>query len=341
MPGAGSPVPGTPDHEEVEEPMAAVTGTARRAGPTPRAGGLRAERRAELLAGYGFIAVPMLIYLLLYVVSLGYAVYISLWRWGLRGAIAYRGLDNYARLLADPVFIRAIQNTLYYTAIVVPTQMALGLVLAVIVNQKIRGQTFFRASFYFPAIASSAAITMLFIYIMQPDGLFNHLRAAVGLNPAFQALGIGPDYNWLGNASTALQSIMTLNVWTTSGTIMLFYLASLQTISREVYEAAAIDGAGAWQTFWRITFPLLRPGHFFVAAVSVIGALQLFDQAIFVGGAGGEPDYSVMSIVLYLYNAAFRQFSFGYAAAVGIVLFAIIFAATLVQRRLFGGTPTW
>jgi multiple sugar transport system permease protein len=122
---------------------------------------------------------------------------------------------------------------------------------------------------------------------------------------------------------------------------MLFYLASLQSISHEVYEAAAIDGASAWQTFWRVTFPLLRPGHYFVATVAVIGALQLFDQAYIGGGVNGDPNNALMTMVLYLYNAAFTQFNFSEAAAIGIILFAIIFAATLVQRRLFGSAPAW
>jgi multiple sugar transport system permease protein len=134
---------------------------------------------------------------------------------------------------------------------------------------------------------------------------------------------------------------MVLNIWTTSGTMMLFYLASLQTINKEIYEAAALDGASAWQNFWRITFPLLKPGHYFVLTVSLIGALQVFDQAYIAGGSNGDPNYSTMSIVLYLYNAAFRQFQLGYAAAVGIILFVILFGVTLLQRRVFGGAPSW
>jgi multiple sugar transport system permease protein len=122
---------------------------------------------------------------------------------------------------------------------------------------------------------------------------------------------------------------------------MLFYLASLQTISNEVYEAAAIDGANAWQAFWRITFPLLRPGHYFVATVAVIGALKLFDQARIAGGVDGAPNNALMTMVLYLYNAAFKQFDFGYAAAVGVILFVLILALTVVQRRLFGQAPAW
>ena len=283
----------------------------------------------------------MLLFLVFNIASFFYAIYISLWKWGLLGAIDFRGLGNYQRLLSDDVFIHAVTNTLFYAVIVVPAEMAVGLVLAVVVNAKLRGQTFFRAAFYFPAIASSAAITVLFIFIMAPDGLFNHARTALGLDPVFAAFGFGPGYDWLGQARTALQSVMALNVWTTSGTIMLFYLASLQAISREVYEAAAIDGASTWQTFWRITFPLLRPGHFFVAAVSIIGALQVFDQAIIVGGSDGSPNNALMTIVLYLYNAAIKQIALGYAAAVGVVLFVLIFTATLVLRRTVGQTPSW
>jgi ABC-type sugar transport system permease subunit len=317
-------------------PMAAVTSAGRAKGSS-----LRSEARAERLAGYALVSLPMLLFLVLNIGAIGYALYISLFDWGLRGAISFEGLGNYQDLLTDDVFIIGIKNTIYYAILVVPMQMALGLLLAVIVNGKIRGQTFFRAAFYFPAIASSAAIMVLFIFLVAPDGLFNSLRAALGLNGLFETLGFAPNHNWLGNSRTALNSIILLNAWTTSGTMMLFYLASLQSISNEVYEAAAIDGANAWQMFWRITFPLLRPGHYFVATVSIIGALQIFDQAYIGGGSGGEPNNALTTIVLYLYRAAIRESAFGYAAAVGIILFVIIFSATLVQRKLFGQAPAW
>ncbi len=306
----------------------------------PRAGS-RSERRSEALAGYSLIAIPMLLFLVLNIGSIFYALYISFWKWGARGATEFRGIRNYQTLLGDDIFWKSVQNSIYYAVIWVPLTMAIGLFLAVIVNQKIRGQTFFRASFYFPAIASSAAITVLWVFLMQPQGLFNELRAAFGLNPLFNALGFPPDWNWIGNSRTAMNAVIILNAWTTSGTFMLFYLASLQTISHEVYEAAAIDGANAWQTFWKITFPLLKPGHYFVGTVAVIGALQLFDQARIIGGISGDPNYALMTIVLYLYREAIANFNFGYAAAVGIVLFVIIFTATLVQRRLFGSAPSW
>jgi multiple sugar transport system permease protein len=304
-------------------------------------GSVQSERRSEAFAAYTLIAVPMLLFLILNIGSILYALFISFWKWGARGATAFRGIGNYQALLNDGIFWKAVQNSLYYAVVWVPLTMAIGLFLAVIVNQKIRGQTFFRAAFYFPAIASSAAITVLWVFLMQPNGLFNQMRGAMGLNPIFSFFGFAPDMAWISTSSTALNAVIILNAWTTSGTFMLFYLASLQTISHEVYEAAAIDGASAWQTFWKITFPLLKPGHYFVATVAVIGALQLFDQARIIGGISGDPNYSLMTVVLYLYREAIASFNFGYAAAVGIVLFAIIFTATLVQRRLFGSAPSW
>ena len=314
--------------------MAATTG--------PAMPGIRRERMSEAIAGYSLIAIPMVLFLVLNIGSVFYALYISLWKWNVRsGPVDFRGLSNYSALLSDPVFHRAIQNSIYYTVIWVPLTMAIGLFLAVIVNQKIRGQTFFRAAFYFPAIASSAAITILWIFIVSPDGLFNTVRGAIGINPLFELLGFGPNKNWIASQDTALNTVIILNAWTTSGTFMLFYLASLQSIGNQIYEAAAIDGASAWQTFRLVTFPLLKPGHYFVATVAVIGALQLFDQASIAGGPGGDPNNALMTMVLYLYNAAFSQFNFGYAAAVGMVLFVVIFGATLVQRRLFGQAPSW
>jgi len=282
--------------------------------------------------------VPMLLFLVLNIGSILYAAFISVWRWNIRtGPQQFLGLDNYVKALNDPIFQSAVTNTVYYTVIWVPLTMALGLFLAVIVNQKIRGKTFFRGAFYFPSIASSAAISTIWIFILNPFGLFNEVRGALGLNPLFSLLGYDANQDWLGDYHTAMNGVIILNAWTTSGTFMIFYLASLQAIPHEVYEAAAIDGAGAWDTFRRVTFPLLRPGHFFVATVGIIGGLQLFDQAVQIGNVDGAPANSLMTLVLYLYNAAFKRVQYGYAAAIGVVLFVIIFSATLIQRRIFEG----
>jgi multiple sugar transport system permease protein len=289
---------------------------------------LGSERLREAFVGYGFIALPMAFFLLFFIFPIGYAFYISRYDWSIfKGPFV--GWENYRELYHDEVFWRhAVRNTLVFTVFVVPLQMALGLALAVVVNQAIRFRTFFRAAFYFPSLASSAAIVAIATYILASDGI---------LNKALGLVGYEHEKAWFAQQSTALPSIIGLNAWTTSGTIMLFYLAALQAIPTEVYEAAAIDGAGAWRTFRKITFPLLRPGHYFVAVVSFIGALKMFDQSFIVGGASGGPNYSTMTAVLYLYNRAFTGTTrFGYAAAVGLVLFVFIFLVTLIQRLLFG-----
>ncbi len=148
-------------------------------------------------------------------------------------------------------------------------------------------KTFFRAAFYFPSLASSVAITTIAIFILNSYGLFNRI--------------VGGHRSWFSDEHTALWSIVGLNAWTTSGTIMLFYLAALQSISTDVYEAAALDGTSGWRTFSKITFPLLRPAHFFVLVVFGIGALKIFDQAFLVSGGAGGPNYSTYTAVLYIY----------------------------------------
>ena len=283
---------------------------------------LPTARIREALVGYAFVIVPIGFFILFFIYPIGYAIYISRYDWGVLGKLDSVGWNNYVELWHDPTFHTALKNTLIYTAGVVPAQMALGLLLALAVNQKIRGRTFFRSAYYFPAIASSAAITAIFIYLLNADGLVNQI--------------IGGHHPWFEDPGTALYSVMGLNVWTTSATVMLFYLAALQSIPTDVYEAAAIDAAGRWRTFWKVTFPLLKPGHFFVAVVSVIGCLKIFDQVYIVSHGTGGPEHSTLTIVLYLYQSMIRDVRFGYAAAMGVALFAIIFTLTLVQRLLFG-----
>ena len=276
----------------------------------------------EALVGYGFVLVPMAVFILFFIYPMVYAIYISRYDWGILGPLERVGWENYRKLLHDTLFHRAIKNTLEYTVWVVPLQMALGLFMAVIVNQRIRFRTFFRGSFYFPSLASSAAITAIAIFLLNINGLVNHI---FGLHIA-----------WFFDTRTALPAITVMNAWTTSGTMMLFYLAALQAIPTDVYEAAAIDGAGPWRTFWKITFPLLKPGHFFVAVVSIIGAMKIFDQAYIVSRGTGGPDYATYTVVLDIYNTAIKDAQLGLAAAMGVVLFVVIFTLTILQWAFFG-----
>ena len=298
-----------------------------------RSKNLRSPRKLkEYLVGYGFVSIPMALFLFLSVGIFFYAVYISTFDWGIMGPNKSVGLDNYREAFSDPIFLKAIRNSVKYALIVVPIQSALGLFLALLVNSKIKGSKFFRSAFYFPSIASSAAITTLFIFLMAPDGVFNGVLRFFGVDTA----NLFNQGAWLSDSRTALYSIIGLNAWTTSGTMMLFYLANLQTVDSQYAEAAVMDGATRRQVFWYITMPLLKPAHLFVVATGMIGALQLYDQAILAGGADGSPDYSLMTVVLYIYNACFRKFEFGYASAIGVILFVIIFSLTLLQKSLFG-----
>jgi multiple sugar transport system permease protein len=288
--------------------------------PEPRS--LFGWRAREGLTGYVFVLLPLTVFGIFFLYPFVYAIYISFFDWGILGKNHSVGFDNYSTLWHDPIFHKALKNTALYTVVVVPLEMALGLSVALIVNAGIRGKTFFRAAFYFPSLASSVAITTIAIYLLSSDGLLNHI--------------IGGNRSWFTDESTALWSIVGLNAWTTSGTIMLFYLAAMQSISTDVYEAAALDGTSTWRMFSKITFPLLRPAHFFVLVVFGIGAIKLFDQAFLVSGGKGGPNYATYTAVLYIYLHAFGSYQFGLAAAAGVVLFVIIFGLTVVQRATVG-----
>jgi multiple sugar transport system permease protein len=284
-----------------------------------RRASLAGARLREAGWGYAFVLVPMAVFGIFFLYPLGYAVYISFFHWGILGKQpgGSVGFHNYHQVLNDGVYRTAIKNTAEYTAGVLPLEMALGLLMALVVNQSIRAKNFWRAAFYFPSIASSVAITTIALYLAASDGLINHV--------------FGTTTPWFTTAGTATWAIVVLNAWTTSGTVMLFYLAALQAIPTDVYEAAAVDNTGTWRTFWRITFPLLRPAHFFAMVVFGIGALKVFDQQFLASGGTGGPNNATQTAVLYIYREAFQAADFGMAAAAGVILFLVIFALTLVQ----------
>jgi multiple sugar transport system permease protein len=291
--------------------------------PVSRRDSLFGARLREAGWGYAFVLVPMAVFGLFFIYPFGYAIYISFFHWGILGKQGGSvGFHNYHVLWKDPVFHIAIKNTLEFTAGVLPLEMAMGLIMAIVVNQNIRARNFWRAAFYFPSLASSVAITTIALYLAASDGLINKV--------------FGTTTPWFTTASTATWAIVVLNAWTTSGTVMLFYLASLQAIPTDVYEAAAVDNTGTWRTFWKITFPLLRPAHFFVMVVFGIGALKVFDQQFIVSGGQGGPNNATQTAVLYIYREAFGVFDFGVASAAGVVVFIIIFALTIVQRLTVG-----
>jgi len=258
-----------------------------------------------------------------------YAVFLSFHKVQLLGGIAYEfvGLRNFVRLVTDDRVWIALRNTVEYVAIVVPTQTLLALALAVTLNAGIRGKTVWRVLYFLPTVTSSAVLTLIFMWIYNTNGLLNDMLAFLGL----------PTYNWIGNPTIALRSIMIMNIWSTAPFFMVIYLAALQDIPRSVYEAAELDGASHWQQLVHVTIPMLKPVTFFVVAMGMIGTFQLFDQSyIFSGGTGG-PNNATLTVVLLIYQAVFRNLQMGYAAAIAFLLAAVIITVTLIQRRWFGG----
>lgn len=284
-----------------------------------------ARKISEAVTGYLFISPWLIIFTIFSVVSLVYAIYLSFTSYNLLKPPQFWGLEGYQRVLDDDLFLqKALPNTIKYVFIVVPIQTVLSLVLAFAMDQKLRFRRFFRTVFYLPSVTSSVVISLIFIWIFAPQGIFNQLT--------------GLTTNWLDDPRTAFYVIMGMNIFTTSGTLMLIFLAGLQDISATIYEAAQIDGANSVQTFFYITIPMLRPVIFFVVTVGVIGCFQVFDQ-IFVMTAGGPLD-STTTITYLIYKWAFRDttIKMGQASALAVILVLIILSVTVLQRRIIEGS---
>ena len=239
-------------------------------------------------------------------------------------AVAFVGLDNYVKLIEDPVFRKVTVNTLLYLVLGVPLTMALALGVAVLLNRIVRFKGFFRVGYYLPVVTSIVAVAVVWRFLLDPDaGLVNNLLRVVGVE--------GP--SWLGNTSTALPSLIVMAAWRSFGFLMVIFLAGLQGIPQHLYEAATLDDAGRWQQFRHVTVPLLRPTLLFGAVMTSIGFLQLFDEP-FVMTQGG-PLNSTLSVSYHIYNQ-FGFGNYGYAAAASYVLFVAIVGLSVLQFRLLG-----
>jgi multiple sugar transport system permease protein len=337
---------------------------------------MRSARFKEGIAGYLFITPAFLVFLFFSIIPIFIALYLSFTNWNattpLRedGAFEWVGTENYQELLLEDGrrqerFFNAVKNTTYYVLGVVPTQTLIALILAVILNQRwLKGRGAFRTIFYFPSITSSVVISIVFLWLFATDGLVNGFlnlvvpnfenirwtQDSTGLIHWFldKALGIQRNdlgdwtgqqilglraWEWISGPSVTMFMIMILNTWTTIGTMMIIFLAALQNIPAHIYEAAEMDGATSGQIFRRIIIPMLRPTTFFVLTLGLIGTFQVFDQVYIIGGGN-----ATMTIAVLVHRNAFGDNpNMGLATATAIVLFVIIFAFTLIQRRLLGG----
>lgn len=288
----------------------------------------RRRKLRETLSAYGFLAPYLIILGAFTLIATAYALYLSFFYvdFGFGEPIFY-GTKNYQNIWYDLThggdFAISLKNIIFFTVGVVIVQTVLALALALLVNQKLRGMSIFRTAIFLPTLTSSVAIALIFLWLYNTHGAINDLLSLVGIH--------GP--NWLNETSTALPSIMALNIWTTAPTFMLLYLAGLQDIPEQLYEAARVDGAGRLRTIWSITVPLLRPTTFAVMALGTIGCFQMFDQSYIMEGTGGDPLKSTLTPVLVIYNTAFGSSLMGRACAEAVILFVVIFAFTIIQRR--------
>ncbi|WP_395727684.1 carbohydrate ABC transporter permease [Nakamurella sp.] len=232
------------------------------------------------------------------------------------------GIDNFTRLFGDALFWKSLRNTLLFTVFVVPFQAGLALVLALLINVRIRGVNFFRTVYFLPVVTSMVVVSLLWKFMYQPDGLINGFLAVFGID--------GPD--WLGNPNTALIAVLVMSIWQAVGFHMVIWLSGLQTIPQDMYEAGAIDGAGNWQRFRYITWPALRQTRTFILITITIQAFALFTQ-IQVMTQGGPLD-STSTIVYQSVRIGFSLQQTGYASALSLVFFVLVLAVSLVQRYL-------
>jgi multiple sugar transport system permease protein len=237
----------------------------------------------------------------------------------------FTGLDNFHRLFTDPLFWKSLRNTFYFTVVVVPVQSALALLLALLVNGQGRGKNFFRTVYFVPVVTSIVVVSILWRFMYAPDGLVNNLLQTVSFN-------VIQGTDWLSNPSTAMPAIMFMSIWQAVGFHMVIWLSGLQTIPGEQYEAAAIDGASAWQKFRYVTWPGLRDTRTFILVTITIAAFSLFAQ-INVMTNGGPLD-ATSTVVFQAVRTGFTQQQTGYASAISLFFFALVLTVSLVQRYL-------
>jgi len=284
------------------------------------------QKEKKTYSAYLFLFPNLIGFILLTLLPIAASLGLSFVKWDLFGSMKFVGLANFKALIHDTNFWKYVGNTIFLM-FGIPIGMLGSLILATVMNQKLKGIVVFRTLYFLPTIVSGVALLILWKWIFNADyGLLNSFLNAIGIK--------GPD--WLGSPNWAKPAIMLMTFWTgVGGTNMILYLAALQGISPDLYEAAEIDGANGWHKFWSITWPLVSPTSFFIFTMSIIGGFQGGFQAAFIM-TGGGPAGATTTISYYIYNNAYEWFHMGYAAAIAWFLFLIVFVMTLLNWR-FGG----
>jgi len=296
--------------------------TGRPGGRTARRRGSR-FRRTDHLTGWAFVSPAVLLIAVFGLVPVVWSLLLSFQRTDLTSPGTWSGGRNYATMVHDPVFWQAARQTLYYCVLFVPITMVLAVPIAVLLNQKVRGMTFYRMAVFAPLVTSTVATGVIFSWLYNPQ---------IGLiNAGLDKLGL-PQQGFFQSTGQALPAVVGMTVWGWLGFAVIIYLSALQNVPRELMEAAALDGCGRIRAFWRVELPLLAPASSFLLVWLTINALQLFDE-VYVTTKGG-PLHASTVLVYYLYQQAFVDFDGGYAAAIGCALFVVILIVTVVQLWL-------
>lgn len=271
--------------------------------------------------GWSFILPNFIGFAVLTLVPVAALFYYAFTDWNIFGIAEWIGVDNFTRIIHDDSFWIALRNTLYYTVLHIPLTMGAAMGLALLLNRKLRGVAFFRTVAFFPYVTSIVAVAQVWNMLFSPE--------YGPINAALRAVGVEHPPGWTVSSDWSMPAVIVVGTWREMGYYMLIFLAGLQTVPAQLYEAARIDGAGVWQRFVAVTLPSLRPTTFFVTVMLTIGSFKVFDLILLL--TNGGPGQSTLVLSQYIYQKGFQENQFGYASAVSVVLFAICFLVTVVQ----------
>jgi multiple sugar transport system permease protein len=305
-----------------------ITATAERPAPTrtrPKRTVLQKMRREW--SAYLFLSPGLLLFSVFTLGALIFAFYLTFHQWDIISPDRpFIGLQNYERMFQDEDYRQSIINTAYYTGATVPLTMGVGLLIALLLNQPIRGRGLLRTLYFMPVVTPFVVVAIIWKWLYNGDfGLFNYYLLKTHL--------IDEPLLWLSDKNLAMPAVVLMSVWSGVGFSMVIYLAGLQSIPQEYYDAAKVDGAGAWARFRHITVPMLAPTTLFLMVMGIIGSFQVFTQ-IFIMTNGGPVDRTT-TMVFYIYEAAFKFYEMGYASTLAYALFAMLFVFTLIQLRMY------
>ncbi|TYS69956.1 sugar ABC transporter permease [Sutcliffiella horikoshii] len=259
-----------------------------------------------------------------------HAIWLSFTNYNIVNDAEFIGLENYQALFEDPLFWKVLGQTLLYLILVVPALVVLPIFLAILVNKQIKGIGFFRSAYYIPVVTSMVVVGIAWKWVYADQGVLNYILDSLGV--------ISAPVNWLTSTSTSIFAVMIVTIWKGLGYYMVIYLAGLQSIPDDLYEAADIDGATKWKQIWHITVPLLMPSIMIVTIMSSISAMKVFEEIYVM--TGGGPLNSSKTLVFYIYQEAFEKLQMGYASAAGVVLFLITLIFSIINIKFMNKKET-